>query len=448
MREIDRRTFLKASGGALLGTSTLLSLLSCGTGQSGGRAASRASGTAAPSASAGDGGRSPATTLRFSHDKPGLDQQIAAESKAVANATGVGWNMDLHASQDAYASYINQSLGTAQAPDLFSWWSAWPLWQLEASGKLDDLSGIWSPVKSQFIFPLESPVPRQANQISGVPLDFSFYVTYYNKHIFSKLGLQPPTSWSEMQHVMDTLRGNGITPLGAAADGWPTSIYFQTLLSNSDLDTYQNLLFAQAKFTDDVVVEAMNVWADLIRKGNFTSPGADPIQQFQQGKCGMLQMASWVEPTLAKAGLQLDRDFSAFIWPKFKPDADPCVAFELAMIAVPASSPRRQQARESLGWFLSKAGQDLWVKSAQLTSPRYDVRSWSDIDVKIVEQTRQGDHRWTYRFWDGMPPEIGQFATAQFATFMRDPSNPQAILKSIQAKADEVWPKVLASVGG
>lgn len=47
-----------------------------------------------------------------------------------------------------------------------------------------------------------------------------------------------------------------------------------------------------------------------------------------------------------------------------------------------------------------------------------------------------------------MPPEIGQFATAQFGSFMRDPNNPQAILKSIQAKADEVWPKVFASVGG
>jgi multiple sugar transport system substrate-binding protein len=385
--------------------------------------------------------------LRFSHDKPELNQQIAAESTAVSDATGVGWTTDVQQSPASYASHIDQVIGTKDAPDLFSWWSGWPLWQLQAKGVLDDLSDIWNPVRSQYLRGLDARILGLKNRIGGVPLAFSFWLTYYNTRVFSRLGLKPPASWTEMQQVMDTLRRNGVAPLGATYDGWQTTVYFQTLLAHSDPSIYNGLELADAKFTDPPIVEVMNLWADLLRGGNFNPPGTDPVQEFQQGRVGMLQMGTWIEPTLVSAGLQLDRDFSAFVWPQVKPDAQTFVEMELAVVGVPAAGSRRQQARDALRWFLTKEAQHGWVKSARLTSPRPDVPSWSEIDVRIAKRVDSERLGLLARLWDGMPQELAEFVATQFASFMRDPGNPQAVLQSIQAKADEVWPKVAASLG-
>jgi hypothetical protein len=53
---------------------------------------------------------------------------------------------------------------------------------------------------------------------------------YYNKDIFSELGLEPPKTWEEFENVIVTLKDNGVTPfVTAGQDSWPLDHYFYAL---------------------------------------------------------------------------------------------------------------------------------------------------------------------------------------------------------------------------
>jgi ABC-type sugar transport system, periplasmic component len=62
----------------------------------------------------------------------------------------------------------------------------------------------------------------EAQAIDGkqyaVPTGLSYSTgVYYNKKIFADAGLEVPTTWSELENVMSTLKGSGVTPSGSAA---------------------------------------------------------------------------------------------------------------------------------------------------------------------------------------------------------------------------------------
>src|SRR5205823_41543 len=46
-------------------------------------------------------------------------------------------------------------------------------------------------------------------KLFGLPSDLSTLVVIYRTDIFRKLGLSPPRTWSEMNHVIGTLEANG-----------------------------------------------------------------------------------------------------------------------------------------------------------------------------------------------------------------------------------------------
>jgi multiple sugar transport system substrate-binding protein len=436
---------LRGTGAALLAPGALAAL-SCGVRPGSGSPPPGSS--AAPSASPK---RTPGVSLRFVHDKPNLRRALNAEARALTDATGLGWQQDVHATSAAdYIYYVQGLVKTPQStPDLFTWWSSWPLWQLAATGVLDDLSDIWQPIASQYVPWLRRQPMGLHDRVVGLPFSFSLWLTFYNTSIFDRYGLKPPQDWDEMNGVIDTLQRHDVTPLGTYYDGWEASVYFQTLLSTLDPDTYKNLELGPSdnwKFTNQPVIDAMSTWAAMLRKGCFNPPGADPLKLFTQGKVAMLQMGSWIESSLAGAGMKLGKDFSAFVWPQKEKDSLNVLPVELAVVAVPAAAPHRQQAREALQWFLTRDAQHAWVNTAQLTSPRPDVPSWSPVDRRIGEEVGS-NYEMFPRFWDGFPSELAQFAVDRFSAFMRDPSDPQGTLQAIQQKADEVWPKMVPVVG-
>lgn len=59
-----------------------------------------------------------------------------------------------------------------------------------------------------------------------LPTGLSYYTgVYYNKQIFEDNGLTVPTTWSEWEGVVESLKGAGVTPLGIGGkDSWPAGL--------------------------------------------------------------------------------------------------------------------------------------------------------------------------------------------------------------------------------
>jgi ABC-type sugar transport system permease subunit/ABC-type glycerol-3-phosphate transport system substrate-binding protein len=84
--------------------------------------------------------------------------------------------------------------------------------------------------------PLESLYPRQilgqfevGSQLVGIPADLSSLVVCYRTDIFGQLGLKPPNTWSELNHVIGVLEAHGYRYYfnWTAGSQWALNLYTQ-----------------------------------------------------------------------------------------------------------------------------------------------------------------------------------------------------------------------------
>jgi ABC-type glycerol-3-phosphate transport system substrate-binding protein len=156
----------------------------------------------------------------------------------------------------------------------------------------------------------------------------------------------------------------------------------------------------------------------------------------------MVEIGSWYEPTLTAANLTAGQDFGAFLFPNIKEGIQNAVIIESGPLVAAAHGSHKDDAAKALGWFMSKAGQEAWIKATGFTSARSDVSSPSPVDQQLVQDMKSGNYQQVNRYWEATPHDIVETAIDEFAKFMLQPGDPTPILTAIQRKADSVWATV------
>lgn len=427
MQTLDRRRFLRAGGGALLAGATLPWLAAaCGSGS--------------PSASG-------PITLQLSNDKASWLPFFTKEGDAQRKANKISWRMNEYSDTNTYQAAIRTSGSSSKVPDLYTWWSGYLMQDIVKAGFAANVNSLWDKNGSAYSSSL-----RKAFTFNGVtygaPLYFGYWATLYNTEVFDRYNLKPPQTWSDFTELLSTLKGHGVTPLGATINGvWPGFIYFEELMIRMNPDLYQRLCAGKAKYTDSGVLEVMKVWGDLIKAGYFTNPSSTQIgtgndtfiPAFKQGKVAMLQIGTWYEATMIAAGLKPGRDYKGFIWPNRSSGVGNHVIFESGPMVVAEHGAHRADAIRSLDWFMSKAGQQEWNRITGFTSARTDVPSTSSVDIALEATVKSGGYKLLNRYWEATPNQIANAACNEFDKFMLNPSDPAAILAAIQPQAAQVW---------
>ena len=110
------------------------------------------------------------------------------------------------------------------------------------------------------------------------PIDFKSWGVFYNTQIFEDLGLEVPTTHSELLAVCQTLVDNGIAPWaqwyadGASVDTEMRPVLWTQALQNGDNDMFEKLMSGEKKVADyPYFEEALRVWGCLL----YTSDAAD-----------------------------------------------------------------------------------------------------------------------------------------------------------------------------
>jgi multiple sugar transport system substrate-binding protein len=428
--DISRRAFIKQSGTAALSTSMLASLLAaCGGSDSG-------------SGAKGDG-----AMLKMTNDKITWKDWFAATGKAAAAAGAIGWNPVEFSDTTTYQAAIKTTGNTPKVSDMFSWWSGWLMKELVDAGMLADVSSIWQKNGDAYSAGLREAFTFEGKQYA-VPLNIAYWVTFYNKHTFAEHKLEVPKTWDEFTGVCDKLKAAKVTPLAATIDGrWPGFVYFQELMIRKDPALYTALVEGKAKYTDAGVVDVMNLWGDLIKKGYFSDPSATTIgtgannfvPDFKQGKIAMVTWGGWFEPTFEAAGIKGGNDYGAFITPNIDAAAGNNLIFETGPWCVAARGKRKADAIKATEWFASKAGQQKWISATGFTSARSDVPSANPVDKEIDLTIKDGSYKLLNRYWEATPHDIVEVAVDQFVKFMLKPGNPAPFLETIQKQADQSW---------
>jgi raffinose/stachyose/melibiose transport system substrate-binding protein len=139
-----------------------------------------------------------------------------------------------------------------------------------------------------------------AGKPNALPLELNIEGFWYNKALFKKAGVTPPTTWPQLVADAAKFQAAGIQPFAASGiQGWPlTRLISDYLFSELGSTAMSNVISGKAQLTSPTYVNAATQVADLGSKGYF-GPGVASLDYtpaedvFLTGKAAIFYMGSW-----------------------------------------------------------------------------------------------------------------------------------------------------------
>ncbi|MBJ7894523.1 ABC transporter substrate-binding protein [Bacillus atrophaeus] len=197
---------------------------------------------------------------------------------------------------DSYKDKIKVMLGTSSPPDVFFSWSDEFAAKFIRANKALDLSSYYkndTEWSSQLVGTQIKPFTYEEKEY-GVPWQMDAKSFFYNKDIFEKLNLKPPSTWEELIEVSKKLKANGYTPISFGTKApWTISHYIGTLNQRMvDEKTRERDYDAKTgEFTDEGYVKALEKLKELMPYFNEHVNSIDheyARQQFKSGKSAIM----------------------------------------------------------------------------------------------------------------------------------------------------------------
>ncbi|MDL4771957.1 ABC transporter substrate-binding protein [Actinomadura xylanilytica] len=383
--------------------------------------------------------------LRLYNDKGAWKpffQQMGVLSK---QQTGLGVTPVGYTDEPTYTAFIKTSFRTKVKPDLFTWSTGGRLKEIVDQKQVSDTSAIWAEgVKNGDLSPSLQKYYTVGGKQYCVPLNTAYWGMFYNKKIFAKYGLKPPTSWDGLIKIADTLKAKGQVPFHHTS---PTSLFsfawFEQILAGTDPDLYDRLSTGQASYTDPGVVAAMERWKSMIQAGYFNTPGdkADPADHFKSGKAAMVLNGTWFNTSMTQRGLKQGEDYGFF----FVPNANPALpktslVFESGPLCSLRKAPDTAASTKFLNWWVTPAAQEKWANARGDVSgnPRVKVAD-PELDRVTKEAAKEERNRLVPRYFEAAPPPVLTEALSGFDGFLGKPDTYMKVLQDIQKVNAEYW---------
>lgn len=196
-----------------------------------------------------------------------------------------------------------------------------------------------------------------------LPTGLSYYTgVYYNKKIFEENGLSVPTTWSEWENVVKTLKAAGVTPLGIGGkDSWPAGLgasavaqaLYPTTADKEKLA--EDLWTGKASLAEGKQVEVLEQVKELFDAAdpNFAGVAYNVVPgMFAAGDVAMTIDGTWNQTTI-DAAVNGQFDYGYFPLPASENAADNATLggkVELRLVAA-SNAPNKDAALAYLEFF-------------------------------------------------------------------------------------------------
>ena len=395
--------------------------------------------TAAPGAS----GEQPTGTLTFVNDK---SWDFDAFSKVSEKDIDISLASSTYADQNAFVAFVKQSMRTNKAPGMFTWHTGGQLEELVDSGLVAETSDIWAQaIEDGWVDASVKDLYTIDGKQYCTPISVDDWVMYYDKKIFADHGIEPPTTWEEMMAAADTLEADGIAPFWSSGGNPWAFIWFQIISAGTDLQLYNDLSTGAASYTDPRVVQVMNTWLDMQKKGYFSDPGSQtpPEVQMKDGKLAMIPFGTWFASTMEEGGLKEGQDWGVFTIPAINPGQGPTpVAIETAPTCVTEKSDQKDLGMAYSSWWMSPQAQTAWSEQQGNLPFNPQAQAATPSFQELGKELATPDKYTTYlRYYEATPTPVLTTALDQFTGFMTNPGDPMPYLEGIQKEADAYWKK-------
>jgi len=338
---------------------------------------------------------------------------------------------------------IQAMLAGETPPDMFSYWAGARVKALVDKGLLAPIDDIWASTGLDSVFP---PSVSRASTYDGhkyaLPVTQHYVAFFYNKQIFRKYGLEPPTDWTQFLAACKTLKENGVTPIALGSrERWPAQFWFDYLLLKTAGPSYRDrLMRGDASYTDPEVMHAFAMWRDLLRAGYFNSgpnnlDWAEAAQLVHSGQAAMTLMGTWIIGLYdGSMGWKQGEGYDFFPFPTITADVPQTCLGPIDVIVVPRRG-HPHMAKPAAAYFASTDPQMEMSRGSGALAPSSKVPQsfYSPLQRRILETIR-ATPQWAFNYDLATPPPVAEIGLNAFRTFINTPDRFESILKECQIR--------------
>ncbi|KGE17404.1 ABC transporter substrate-binding protein [Paenibacillus wynnii] len=209
------------------------------------------------------------------------------------------------------------------------------------------------------------------NKLYGLPLTVDARALFYNKKLLDEAGLQPPTTWDELEAAAAKLtkwNGNKLEVAGfSMGDLGLFNMYLQQ--AGGSMLTEDG----KTNFNNEQGKQVLEFWDRLMNKEKVYKVGfelglGEGQDAFVTGKVAMLYSGPWMLSTYNKYGKDLDY---GIVPPPAGPNGDKGSVMGGFGLVIPEGSKHQDEAWEFIKWWTAnKDNALLWAKTS-LNLPGY-----------------------------------------------------------------------------
>lgn len=361
--------------------------------------------------------------LALMYGNPQQRDNFVAVLRGFYAETGIRVQLLAYTDQE-YKAKFPLWLTAEHSPDLLYWQGGERLLAYARRGALRPLDELWQAQNWQASF---GKAMQRALSWRGhtyaLPYSYYHWGIFYSKRTLQRVGLTPPTTWSQLLHSCTRLRQQGITPLVLGSkDQWPVLAWFDYLnLRLNGLAFHQQVTRGQVDYRDPRIRQVFNHWLQLIRARCFNDNIAqldwnDSISYLYYGKGAMTLMGS-----LAIAERRSD-DIQTLPFPRIRADMPRYEDAPLDLFVVPArANPHLADIQQLLAYLGQPEVQIALNQRLGTFSPHRQTQQQRSPLQAASQQLLQGAAGFAQYFDRDVPPDFDRTATPIMAHFATHP---------------------------
>lgn len=350
---------------------------------------------------------------------------------------------------DSYKEKIRAQVASGDLPDVFCTWSDSFARNLVASGNVRPLDDIMAADKawSSRVFTSQLKGFTFDGKTYAMPMMVDAKVFIYNKSVFEKYNLTPPTTYDELIKILDTLKANGYEhPLiEGIMDAWAVSHYLGPIFYNcvpeeTSLKDYDP---ATGEFTDSGYIQGYEVFKKLMSYGGDLATSIkheEARNMFCSGEVPIL-FCETAEYKLIKNNNA--PEFGTFGFPSITEGKGKPGVLEGAPEGWALSKNASPEAIEFFKWILNDENMIKWTKDTGEASPYNGTVNSSNASqetigaVELIKNTKQMIP-W---FDNAVDLSVGDLFMRGGQAIVTGSSTPEEVMKQVQDAATKLRAK-------
>lgn len=295
-----------------------------------------------------------------------------------------------------------------EAPDIMMLQSYSTIFEYAKEGFLLDLSN--ETFMNNIVNAAKKSVTYE-DKLYALPLDMAGIGVVYNKDLFAKLGLEIPTTYSELKNVCKVVSDNGYTPFALSIrESWPLGHFISmahTASIGDKLDTWLTEMNAgTGTFASEEMDKMFEVFDFFKANGGDKAMEMDynsSLNNFASGSYAMMVQGLWAYGAAMKLNPTLNAGFFPF------PFSDDPAKTKLyvdtdSTLAISATAPKENQEAAKLffDFLTSEEGVQLVVEKFKLlpTVKNADVSGMQVPFQDLVRYVGEGKTMpWAFCMW-------------------------------------------------